>query len=337
MVQSRDRLANSSISTIAILLTDDCPANCAFCSFKAHKHAKYLSSNVVEHWIGGLVAKCPAKVCVFTGGEPFVNIEVLTRAIEYATNLRLITRVVTNGYWASTKETAVGIAKKLALAGLKEVNISTGAYHSLWVPTEYVINAAAAFVELDITTLINVEQRWLGDDFNHDFIRLLSNETTPATMNKIRITLCEVVGLHFSQKRIVSFGAKSNGYFVPCRHLFSTITLLPNTEVSVCCGFAINHNNWLRFRTPSMASILEKFEEICSTPLLRYLKHIGPRKLFEERVLATHDGLVYDKECNHPCYYCYLLGKYLIDDSNVHSILDETELLQAALFEAVNE
>ena len=73
----------------------------------------------------------------FTGGEPFLNVERLERAVAVAADLGIpSTFVETNGFWcrddASTRDTL----RRLAARGLKGVMISVNPYYLEFVPFE---------------------------------------------------------------------------------------------------------------------------------------------------------------------------------------------------------
>ena len=76
------------------------------------------------------------QVLVLTGGECFLLGDTLVRIIQYATYKGLKTRVVTNGYWANTYESAFNRLKPLVNAGLYEINFSTGDEHAEFVSPE---------------------------------------------------------------------------------------------------------------------------------------------------------------------------------------------------------
>lgn len=94
---------------------------------------------------------------VLTGGECFLLGDDLADIIQYIHSKKLSSRVVTNGYWASSKESAKKILSGLKALGLSEVNFSTGDEHQEFVHIEKVINGIIASLELYLTTVVNVE------------------------------------------------------------------------------------------------------------------------------------------------------------------------------------
>ena len=67
-----------------------------------------------------------------TGGEPFVEYELLHSVISTARQNGLRSRVVTNGYWAATPQRALKKLKRLVDAGLTEISLSSDALHETY-------------------------------------------------------------------------------------------------------------------------------------------------------------------------------------------------------------
>ena len=73
----------------------------------------------------------------FTGGEPFLNFELLLKTIEIADQLRIpSTFVETNCYWCSNDEVTRERLELLRETGLKGILISVNPYYAEYVPFE---------------------------------------------------------------------------------------------------------------------------------------------------------------------------------------------------------
>jgi len=71
----------------------------------------------------------------FTGGEPFLNFELLVEAVEMAEELKIpSTFVETNCFWCSNDETTREKLKLLKGAGLKGILISVNPFYAEYVP-----------------------------------------------------------------------------------------------------------------------------------------------------------------------------------------------------------
>src|SRR5262249_3321555 len=83
-------------------------------------------------------AEISPRLIVFTGGEPMLLGDDLVRAIRLCTDHGVATRVVTNGYWAHTRENARARLQELKDAGLSDINISTDDHHLPWISLQRV-------------------------------------------------------------------------------------------------------------------------------------------------------------------------------------------------------
>jgi len=73
----------------------------------------------------------------FSGGEPFLNFDLLCRAVEVAEELKIpSTFVETNGFWASDDNTTREMLHLLKSKGLKGIMISINPFYLEYVPFE---------------------------------------------------------------------------------------------------------------------------------------------------------------------------------------------------------
>lgn len=95
----------------------------------------------------------------WTGGECTLLGDDLINGISYAKGKGILSRIVSNGWWATSDEKALTLLKKLKEAGLDEVNISTGDNHQEFVQEDIAIRAAVTAAKLGISTVISIEKR----------------------------------------------------------------------------------------------------------------------------------------------------------------------------------
>jgi MoaA/NifB/PqqE/SkfB family radical SAM enzyme len=82
------------------------------------------------------------KGIALTGGEPFYNFDNLLKICNYANSLGFIVSIVTNAFWAKTKEEAVNLLTQLS--SLHMISISTDIHHLKFIGFENIINAVWA-------------------------------------------------------------------------------------------------------------------------------------------------------------------------------------------------
>jgi len=77
----------------------------------------------------------------FTVGEPLLFHDDIKILIARCNQHKILTRVVTNGYWASTPEEADTMVSELVEAGLNHIRISCDRFHQEEVPMANIVNA----------------------------------------------------------------------------------------------------------------------------------------------------------------------------------------------------
>ena len=91
---------------VGLLLTFRCNAECRHCFFESGPHREEVMNPDLGIQAIDEAAKLGAEWISFTGGEPFLEQDLLENLIEYANELNLNTEVVSNGFWAETPEKA---------------------------------------------------------------------------------------------------------------------------------------------------------------------------------------------------------------------------------------
>src|SRR5690348_8930809 len=130
-------------SQLTILPTSQCTARCAHCSMNSgpERRGERLTFDQMRKAIDELHSNSPLLVVIFAGGEPLLLGEHLLNAVAHADSLGILTRVVTNAYWATSKDVARRVLNQLREAGLQELNISCDDYHLPYIPFERVETA----------------------------------------------------------------------------------------------------------------------------------------------------------------------------------------------------
>ena len=165
---------NISPQSLTFITTYQCTAACKECCFECSPQlsGKLQLDDMIASIDQALQLYPQLKLVVFTGGECFTLKEDLFQAIQYCSSKQLLTRCVTNGYWAKRQSVAEDYAQRLAAVGIKEMNISTGADHQEWVAEATVVQAAVALVNHGIFTLVTVEK---DSDDSNCFLSLRNN------------------------------------------------------------------------------------------------------------------------------------------------------------------
>ena len=108
----------------------------------------------------------------FTAGEPFIYFDDLLELVTLCRELSIYSRIVTNGYWAHTPETAHHMLSMLKQRGLSQLRISSSRWHQEHVPPLNVLNAAQGCMQTGIDYFISFVTDFSEEDDAHEqFLR----------------------------------------------------------------------------------------------------------------------------------------------------------------------
>jgi len=133
-----------------LLLSYKCSAECRHCMYACSPKwkADWISIKDLEDCLAQLAGKIKPSPSGyqgvslnyglhFTGGEPFLNFELLLKAVEIANKLKIpSTFVETNCFWCSTDEVTREKLELLKEAGIKGILISVNPFYAEYVPFE---------------------------------------------------------------------------------------------------------------------------------------------------------------------------------------------------------
>jgi hypothetical protein len=138
---------------IIIQLTWRCNARCAFCGTNSSPTVKAaLDAITLRKVIAGLAIR-PGRYVELTGGEPFLEWELLVQAAEQLSAAHIPFTIVSNGFWGTSLEVARG--KLAALPGLERIVLSGDRYHSEYVPESRLAHIVRAAGELGIEAFLS--------------------------------------------------------------------------------------------------------------------------------------------------------------------------------------
>ena len=112
-----------------LLITQQCNISCDHCWFECGpgKTAKMMMSQGKNYLTQ--IKYAGAQWASFTGGEPFLEYDLLHQLIRFASNLDLKTETVTNCFWGNNVAKAKENLEPLVDAGLDVLNISIDDFH----------------------------------------------------------------------------------------------------------------------------------------------------------------------------------------------------------------
>ncbi|SFM34452.1 Radical SAM superfamily enzyme, MoaA/NifB/PqqE/SkfB family [Bacillus sp. 5mfcol3.1] len=232
-------------TSLAIVSTYKCTASCQECCFECSpKLTKRISFNDIKSFIDQASVIETVKYIVWSGGECFLLGKDLENGIAYGKSKGLNSRCVTNGFWANSIEIAKNKLIRLQKKGLKELNLSTGDDHQVYVSIDNILNAAIAAVQLNITVAIAVEttanSRFSKKDIltHPKYVQYIAN----SDFEKY-ITIMNTVWMSFHEDRVFEYPdiMEFTNNLSGCDSIFDAIVITPDKSIVSCCGLTMEH------------------------------------------------------------------------------------------------
>lgn len=135
---------------IAFGYSTRCNIRCSHCvaAEDEPRHEKMALSRALE--IIREMGSAGVQGISFTAGEPFIFFSDLQEMIQLCSQLNIYTRVVTNSYWASSRQLAKEKVGALRDCGLSQMRLSYSRWHQQHVVPENIVNAADCCKEAGI-------------------------------------------------------------------------------------------------------------------------------------------------------------------------------------------
>jgi organic radical activating enzyme len=221
------------LGTVGVMLTYKCSIACPHCIVQAgpHRTEEMTVSNALQ-WLDDIAAydhRCVKGVSL-TGGEPFYNPELVQQICRRATEHGLIISIVTNAFWADTRENALRVLSQLE--GLHFLSLSTDADHQLFIGIENIRNAiwAARKLGLEYNVAMTMES-----EQDPAFKELLDNLLDIVEPENIQSTITIPAGRSLLGDSERSWSFSPDPSQAACS-MASYPILFPNGDVIACIG-----------------------------------------------------------------------------------------------------
>jgi organic radical activating enzyme len=311
-------------SSLTILPTYRCSAACKDCCFGSNPFVQgEISLERILAYIDEAAQISTIKLVVFSGGEPFLLGEKLDLAIRRANFHRLLTRIVTNAFWATTELAAKERLRSLKSCGLTELNISTGDYHQEFVPLKNVINAILAALSLEIPTCVVIESR-LGQRFVSDIL-LRDERLIDASGNSrklFRVIESPWIANYDSEKIDQQKSVLLNRHTLHlrrgCESIIQNVVVTPYEKLGACCGLPREQIPELNVGSLKEKTMAELSREACSDFLKIWLLIEGPEKILAWAA-SKDPSIDWENKYAHQCDAC----RALYNDPKVRRVIAE--------------
>lgn len=303
-------------TTMTVITTYQCTSACKECCFECNPYVKgKLSFNDISSFIQETYDYYheTLKLCVFTGGECTLLGNDLLNSISYAHNLGLLTRIVSNGWWGKTSNTAFNYVKKLICSGLDEINLSTGDDHQEWVPFSNIKNILIAAYRQKISIVINVETR---EDSKFNWTSLFLDEELRKIIKKDNGKLIKIVngvwipfrkGSVIKQSETTVKKINELKQTSGCDSILNFIGLNPYKELVSCCGLSMEYIDSMKLGKYETGNLNNLFLSQFNDFMKIWIWVDGPEKI--AYYAYKKDPSLRDIISNiaHPCEACSLI------------------------------
>ena len=235
------------LSSLVFSCTYKCPAKCRYCGAQAGpEQSDRLSLDEIVQVIDDVYSYGKLELVVFTGGEPFLLGRDLLGAVEYCASKELLTRIVTNAYWAKSAADARKVVDRYKNAGLSEINISCDDYHQEFIPLERIRHANNACLSSGMPCLIGhkiMKGHKLSIEYLEEYLgqklARFDSETRENPSNNVVSSGYNVPvedDMHLIPDNEILYPPSDQHWKSPCSSVLQRIIVTPKKELSICCG-----------------------------------------------------------------------------------------------------
>jgi hypothetical protein len=266
------------------------------------------------------------RVIAFTGGECFLLGEELDSLIAHAKSYGLATCCVTNGYWASSRQTAERRIGRLAQAGLEEIRFSTGTFHAQHVPVERVVNGACASVRAGLKTRVFIEN---PNEQEFDISSLVQDSEMERFISRRQIKINRSVWIQNGGTGKLS-RRSDRSRLAPirrrgCSTVLQALAVTPNEILAACCGLPLEKLPELHLGSVKNATLGKRIQEAPDDFLKMWIRVAGPQRIWE--FVRRHvPGYDLPLRAAHPCEMCLQLYRDEKAQQIIRDCYEEVEL-----------
>lgn len=266
------------LSNVGLMLTYKCTIACPHCIVKAGPNRKEeMRLEDALKWIDELkLFKNGYVVGVsLTGGEPFYNIEKLATIADYAIEKGFVVSVVTNAYWASSRDSALETLSKCRSINVLSVSADVG--HQQFIPLSNVRNAIWAAKKLGL--IYDVVVTTVSED-DKEYLEIRDELLDFVDADKIHMTITLPVGRASETLEEDSSIMSDEPSRAACS-MASFPVIFPNGDVIACIGppITLPAGHPLHLGNLNNAPLDEIFSRAEKNIILHAIRTFGPRIL----------------------------------------------------------
>ena len=299
------------LTTLCLITTHKCTSACPNCGFFCSpKQNNSMEIDSMLHYIEKSKMMFPSICClVLTGGEiSCYKCDDIAKVMSFAKNTGIGNiRIVSNAVWAKSIESAQNFLLPLILAGLTELNISTGDEHATFVPINNVLNAIKVANDNGIYSSVALEKH-------------KNNIITSSTLKEnYKKCFGQEIPCHITESSWIELRSFRNNYMVDdfvdeekilrngCNNMFTGIQINPSGQLLACCGFAAEFSEHLKLGHIDSYNSATEYEANLYNLLNVWLFAEGPVGIIEHLAGKNLKNIAI-ADC-HMCEHCLRLVK----------------------------
>ena len=274
------------IKSICFLTTYHCNSKCDFCECGPDVKDRLSLDEMIRLMDEGKRLGTVGQV-VFSGGEPTLLKEDLFKAIEYATSIGMLTRIVTNGWWGTSRQAAKSFLNRLISVGLSEINISVDDLHQEWIRLENVKNSFLACYERQFKCLIahkqtkssKITQSFLEDYFGVELVKY-EPDTFYAPEDECRlISTGTVIPVGRNEELADWDDLIFSNWTQNCSSVLKDIIVGANGNFLPCCGIVTKNIPELTRDDLKETPLIDAIESANNDVILNWIALEGPASI----------------------------------------------------------
>lgn len=300
------------IKSICFLTTFRCNAQCDYCECRPWVKDELSLDSMIEFIDESKKLGTVGQV-IFSGGEPTLLGSNLLKAINYATEQGMLTRVVTNGWWGGNSvERALKRLDKLIDSGLSELNISIDDLHQEWIPLERAKHAFLACQERNFPVLIAhkeaqnavITREYLSSFFGTNLIQYEDGTDYTDIENTRLISTGTIIPVGPAKTSISKDNLiYSSNWQRNCGSVLKDIIVGANYQLQPCCGIVTKNIPELTLGDIRENSLIDQLEKANKDAILNWLALEGPSSMIN--FVKEHDpSIKFPHEFTGICHAC---------------------------------
>ncbi len=287
--------------TVAILLTDQCTAKCSMCCFSCSpEKRRVFEIETIKNIIDQAAVLNGIKTVGFSGGEVFLQYNLLANMVKYASELGLRTTCTSNGFWGTSYEVALEKLLQLKKNGLSKLGLSVDRFHQQYVDINNIKNILMACKKIGLPVDVGSVVTKSTSDLSDAMVVLKDELINITHIRAACLPIGEAENINSDDLYYDEDILKRDNILCYDTTFFS---IYLNGDVYPCCSQA-GKSSCLKLgniHTDNLEGILKKYR---SNMYIRIIKKYGLSWFVK---IALKEGLenIYTKNYVNKCHLCY--------------------------------